>query len=141
MPPSPEPEEFELPTQSLRGRAAGTIERICVTTARWSVPLILPIGGSFIVYLLGGYGAISLGIWSPSYEFLSLTEDIYFAWFGFLSGTVICMGTGSLIGLAFLREGEQGRSNQISILFAFVGFGFGAGVLRMTYMTVLSTLF
>jgi len=47
---------------------------------------------------------MALGVWTPSYEFLSLTGDIYFAWLGFLSGLVICFGTGSLIGLAFLTE-------------------------------------
>ncbi len=137
---STEPDEFDGPTQTLRGRAAETIERVCVITARWSLPLILPVGCLFCVYLIGGYVAVSFGLWSPSYAFLSLSEDVYFAWLGFLSGTVICLGTGSLIGLAFLTEGDSRIHNELSILFSFIGFGFGAGLLRMTYPTVLSSL-
>ncbi|ELZ68588.1 hypothetical protein C457_11306 [Haloferax prahovense DSM 18310] len=94
----------------------------------------------FFAYLIGGYTLMVLGVWTPSYEFLSLTGDIYFAWLGFLSGLVICFGTGSLIGLAFLTEGEGRIHNEVSILASFIGFGFGAGVIRMTYSTVLTTL-
>lgn len=140
MGPPTDPDGFDSPAQTLRERAAETIERVCVITARWSVPLFLPVGCLFCVYLIGGYVAVSMGIWSPSYAFLSLPEDVYFAWLGFLSGSVICMGTGSLIGLAFLTEGEGRIHNEISILSSFIGFGFGAGLLRMTYMTVLSSL-
>jgi len=135
-----EPDEFDGPTQTLRGRAAETIERVCVTTAKWSLPLILPVACLFCVYLIGGYVAVSFDLWSPSYAFLSLSEDVYFAWLGFLSGTIICLETGSLIGLAFLTEGEGRIHNELSILFSFIGFGFGAGLLRMTYPTVLSSL-
>lgn len=73
-------------------------------------------------------------------RFLSLSDDIYYAWLGFLSGTTICIGTGSLIGLAFLTEGDGQIHNEISILASFIGFGFGAGLLRITHMTVLTSL-
>ena len=76
----------------------------------------------------------------PQYEFLSLSNDIYFAWLGFISGTTVCTGTGSLIGLVFLGEGGDRIHTELSVLSSFIGFGCGAGVLRMTYMTVLATL-
>jgi len=79
-------------------------------------------------------------LWSPSYEFLSLSDDIYLAWLGFLSGTTICIGTGSLIVLAFLTEGDGQVHNEISILSSFIGFGFETGLLRITHMTVLTSL-
>lgn len=134
-------DEFDQPEPSLSGRIAGTIERVCVVGAHLSIPLFLPVGGLFVVYIVGGYALISMGVWSPSYGFLSLTEDLYFAWLAFLSGGVVCMGTGSLIGLAFLTEGEGRIRNEVSILASFIGFGFGAGVIRMTYATVLSSVF
>jgi len=137
MGPPTEPYHFNAPTPPLCGGAAGTIERVCIVLARWSIPLFLPVGCLFFVYLIGGYIAVSFGVWTPPYEFLSLSEDIYFAWLGFLSGTVVCVGTGSLIGLAFLTEGEGGIHNEISILFSFIGFGFGAGLIRITYLAVL----
>jgi hypothetical protein len=56
-------------------------------------------------------------MWSPSYDFLSLSEDVYSSWLGFLSGTVICLETGSLIGLAFLTEGKGRIHNELSISF------------------------
>lgn len=140
MDPPTEPDDFDVPAQTLRGRVAGVIERICIIIARCSVPLFVPVGCLLFMYAVGGYVAVSLEIWSPSYEFLSLSEDIYFAWLGFLSGTVVCTGTGSLIGLALLAEGEGRIHSEVSVLFSFIAFGFGAGVVRMTYMIVLSSL-
>ena len=140
MGPPPKSDEFELPRKTLRGQAAGTIERLCLTAARWSIPLCIPVACLFLIYVFGGYTAVSVGIWTPGYEFLSPSADVYFAWLGFVFGITVCVGTGSLIGLAFLTEGEGGRHTELSILVSFVGFGFGAGIIRMTYMTVLATL-
>ena len=140
MGPPAKSDEFELSPKTLRGQAARTIERICLTAAKWSIPLFIPVGCLFLLYVFGGYTAVSVGIWTPEYEFLSLSADVYFAWLGFVFGITVCVGTGSLIGLAFLREGEGGTHTELSILFSFVGFGFGAGIIRMTYMTVLATL-
>jgi len=140
MGPPTKSDEFELPPETLRGQAARTIERICLTAATWSLPLFIPVGCIFLIYVVGGYTAVSVGIWTPGYDFLSLSEDIYFAWLGFVFGITICVGTGSLIGLAFLAEGKGGVHTDLSILSSFVGFGFGAGIVRMTYMTVLATL-
>jgi hypothetical protein len=57
-----------------------------------------------------------------------------------VSGTTICIGTGSLIGLAFLTEGKGQIHNEISILASFIGFGFGTGLFRITPVTVLPSL-
>jgi hypothetical protein len=140
MGPPTKSDEFELPTKTLREQTARIIERVCITAARWSIPLFIPFGCLFLIYIVGGYTAVYVGIWTPRYEFLSLSEDVYFAWFGFVFGFTICVGIGSLIGLAFLEEGEGGIHTELSILSSFVGFGFGAGIIRMTYTTVLATL-
>ena len=140
MGPPTKSDEFEPPAETLRGQAAKSIERICIIVARWSVPLFIPAGCLFLLYVVGGYTAVSVGIWTPRYEFLSLSKDVYFAWLGFVLGITVCIGTGSLIGLAFLREGKGGIHTDRSILFSFAGFGFGAGIIRMTYTTVLATL-
>jgi hypothetical protein len=140
MGPPTKSDEFELPSRTLGGQAARIIERVCITAARWSIPLFIPVGCLLVLYVIGGYTAVSVGIWTPGYEFLSLSEDVYFAWLGFVFGITICVGTGSLIGLAFLNEGEGGSHTDISILSSFVGFGFGAGIIRMTSMTVIATL-
>jgi len=140
MEPPNESDEFELPTETRRGRATRAIEGVCTTAARWSSPLFVPVGCLFALYVVGGYTAVSIGMWTPEYTFLSPSEDVYLAWLGFGSGITICAGTGSLIGLAFLEEGEGGMHTELSILSAFVGFGFGAGIVRMTYPTVLATL-
>jgi len=94
----------------------------------------------FLIHVFGRYTAVFVGIWTPGHEFLSLSEGFYFALLGFVFGITICVGTGSLIGLTFLREGEGGTRTELSVLFSFVGFGFGAGIIRMIYMTVLTTL-
>ena len=140
MKPSAESTDPEIPQESLHARVAGAIEQACRTTARWTVPLLLPVGSLFFAYLVGGYVAIALGVWTPAYEFLAVSEDAYFAWLGFLVGLVSCCGTGSLIGIAYLAGGEGRMHDEVSILSAFVGFGFGAGLLRMTYATVLTSV-
>jgi len=140
MGPLTESDEFESPPQTLCGQAARTTERVCLTAARWSIPLFMPVGCLFLIYVSGGHTAVSVGIWTPRYEFLSLSEDVYFAWLGFVFGITIRVGTGPLTGLAFLGEGEGGTHAELSILFWFVGFGSGAGIIRMTHTTVLATL-
>ena len=70
------------------------------------------------------------------YAFLSLPESVYFGYLGCLSGTVVRLGTRSLSGLVFLTEGKERIHNELSVLFSFIRFGFGAGLLRMTYVAV-----
>jgi hypothetical protein len=91
MVPPPESDEFDTPTTSLRGRAAGTIERVCMIIARWSILPFLCVGCLFFVYLIGGSIAVVRGGGPPSYEFLSFPEDVYFAWLSFLFGAVVCI--------------------------------------------------
>lgn len=140
MAPPDRSETFSRPNRSMSARIAGFIERTCVTTARWSIPMIVVAGGICLVYTVAGSLLIALGLWTPSFPFLSPTDDIYFAWLGFCSGAIVCLGTGSLIGLAFLTNGEGPVHNYVSILSSFIGFGFGAGVMRMTYLTVITSL-
>jgi len=140
MKPPSESTEPDIPQESLRARVAGAIERTCKTTARWSIPLLVPVGFLFCVYLVGGYVAISLGVWTPPYEFLSVSEDSYFAWLTFLVGLISCCWTGSLIGIAYLTSGEGRIYDELLILASFAGFGFGAGLLRMTYAAVLASV-
>jgi hypothetical protein len=102
--------------------------------------LLVPVGSLFCVYLVGGYVAISLGVWTPPYEFLAVSEDSYFAWLSFLVGLISCCWTGSLIGIAYLTSGEGRIYDELLILASFAGFGFGAGLLRMTYATVLASV-
>lgn len=133
-------DEFNSPQSSISTLLAGLLERAFVSGARLSVPLILVAITVFFTYVIGGFVLLSLGYWSPSYPFLSPSQDIYFAWLAFLTGEVVCLGTGSLIGLAFLSDGRGPIHNQVSILASFVGFGFGAGAMQMTYPTILSTI-
>ena len=110
-----ESDEFESPPRTLRGQAARTTERVCLTAARWSIPLFMPVGCLFLIHVSGGCTAVSVGIWTPGYELLSLSEDVYFAWLGFVFGITVCTGTGFPAGLAFLGEG--GTHAELSILF------------------------
>lgn len=141
MAPSSRSGEFDPPEDTVSARVATLIERMCVGGVWLSRPIVLIIVTVFLAYAIGGFFLIELRLWTPSYPFLSLTDDVYFAWLAFLSGCGICIGTGSLIGIAFLEDGEGPVHNEISILASFIGFGFGAGVIRMTYPIVLATVF
>ncbi len=87
-------------------------------------------------YVVAGTFATIAGIWSPEYPFLALTADPYFAVLGFLAGLNICIGTGALIVL-YMMFGIETTRGEISTLAAFIGFGFGAGVICMTLPMVL----
>jgi hypothetical protein len=65
---------------------------------------------------------------------------VYLAWLGFGSGFSVCVGTGSLVGLALLEEDQGEMHTELSSLPAFVGFGFCAGIVLITYTTVLAIL-
>ena len=73
-------------------------------------------GCLFLLHIAGGYTAVSVG---------------------FEADISICVGTDRT---CVLEEGEGGMHTELSILSAFVGFGFGAGIVRMTDTTVLATL-
>lgn len=140
MTPQSRSDDVDVPQRSLGARIAGFVERTCVLGVVVSRPLIIVTVGMLSLYFVGGFILIQLGLWTPPYPFLSLTDDVYFAWFAFLTGCTACVGTGSMIGIAFLENGEGPVHNEVSILASFIGFGFGAGVVRMTYAVVLASL-
>jgi len=140
MSPPSSSDEFTSPKRSASARVAEFIERVCLIGIQLSIPMTIVVMSGFFLYLIGGFVLLQLGFWSPSYPFLSITEDVYFAWLGFLTGGTICLGTGCLIGLALLTDGEGEIHNDVSILASFIGFGFGAGVMRMTYEVVLASV-
>lgn len=138
-PPTPS-DEFEPPKHSVSARIVEILERVCATGVRISIPILLITMSCFFGYLFVGSVLVYLGLWSPSYPFLSLTGDIYCAWLGFLAGGAFCLGTGSFIVLLIINE-EDSIYNAIALLASFVAFGCGAGVMRLTFETVLATLF
>lgn len=81
---------------------------------------------------------ISFGNWSPQFTFLALESDPYFNILSMLTGFIVCLVTGNLILLDFM-DGET-TDQSISTLVAFIGFGFGAGIIRMTYLTTFQLL-
>lgn len=115
------------------------LERACVLGARVAISGMVVTGGVFLLYIVLGTFTTTTGIWTPSYPFLSHTADPYFAVLGFLAGLDVCVGTGTIIILHMMHGVETTRS-QIATLAAFIGFGFGAGVIRMTLPTVLQFL-
>lgn len=96
------------------------------------------VGGVFVAYLIFGSILIFVGEWSPPFPFLAVGSDPYFTVLSTLTGCIVCLVTGSLILLAFIDEKNAAQS--ISTLIAFIGFGFGAGVIRMTYLTTFRLL-
>jgi len=115
MEPPIESDEFEFPTETRRGQAARVNEGGPTTAARWSIPLFVP------------------DVCSCS----TSQADILRSPSEFEADISICVGTDRT---RVLEEGEGGMHTELSILSAFVGFGFGAGIVRMMYRTVLTTL-
>jgi hypothetical protein len=115
MEPPIESDEFEFPTETRRGQAARVNEGGPTTAARWSIPLFVP------------------DVCSCS----TSRADILRSPSEFEADISICVGTDRT---CVLEEGEGGMHTELSILSAFVGFGFGAGIVRMIYTTVLTTV-
>lgn len=92
--------------------------------------------GMLFLYIFAGMLAMNTGIWVSRYPFLSLTADPYFVMLSFLVGFDVCLGTGAIIML-YTMLGIDTTRDQISTLAAFIGFGFGAGVIRITLPTIL----
>lgn len=124
------------PERSLSSRIATWLERGCTLGVRLSLALLFVLVGIFLLYVVGGLLFITVGLWNPQYQFLSFTSDLYFTTLGLTFGFTICIETSSLIVLHLLN-GVDGVRNQISLLAAFVGFGLGAALVRITALTVL----
>lgn len=118
---------------SLVARVATWLETTCRVAVQLAIPelVILVVGG--LTYAIGGWLALLSGLYSPSYPFLALNADPVFNLFGTVIGLVICQGTGTIIVLALMESLElEKRRNQIALLWAFFGFGSGAGLIRLT---------
>lgn len=126
------------PQPTLGTRAITVLEKGAVTVFRFVTPIMYLVGGLLVGYLVFGYILISVEGWSPPFTFLALGSDSYFNVLSTLTGFIVCLVTGSLILLAF--RDEENADQSISTLVAFIGFGFGAGVIRMTYLTTLQLL-
>lgn len=132
-------DDFDAPSHSLSTQVATWIEQVCLLSTRVALPGIVVIGGAFLFYVVAGALATITGMWTPQFPFLSLTADPYFAILGFLAGLTVCVKTGAIITLYLMRGVETTRS-QIATLAAFIGFGFGASVIRITLPTVVRLL-
>jgi hypothetical protein len=136
---SPPSSASEPPKPSFQTRVVTLIEWLCFTALSISQVLLLPCIGLFFTYTILGSVGTSLGIWTPSYLFLSLESDPYFNVFGTMVGLVICDAAGSMILLRYMR-GVNNTKEEISTLAAFASFGFGAAIVRFTCMTTIEVL-
>lgn len=135
----PSDNDFEAPKSSLSVQVATWLEYACFLSARVAIPGMVVIGGVFFLYIAIGALTMTVGSWTPPYPFLSLTADPYFAILAFLAGLNVCVGMGAIIILYMMRGIETTR-NQVATLAAFIGFGFGASVVRITLPTVLQLI-
>ena len=124
------------PERSLSSRIVTWLECSCTLGVRLSLPILFVLVGSLLLYVVGGVFVTTVGIWNPQYQFLSLTSDRYFTTLGLASGATVCVETALLI-IVHILNGVEGTRNQISLLAAFVGFGLGAAVVRITGQAVL----
>lgn len=88
-------------------------------------------GLAFILYIVGGFLSIRIGLLHLSYSFLSLETDPLLNLLAASVGLSVCVGTSALLFLNNLN-GQDNTSHDLVILCSFIGFGFGAGVLRIT---------
>ncbi len=89
------------------------------------------LGLAFIFYIVGGFLGIRLGVVHLPYSFLSLQTDPVFNLLAASIGILVCVGASALLFLTYLND-YINPGNDIVILCSCIGFGFGAGVLRIT---------
>jgi hypothetical protein len=85
---------------------------------------------SFGGYLLIGYSLHLIGVYTPTFAVLSLS-DPFFILLGCCTGVVICTMSGSLLVLTLLA-GVKDANAEFVILMSLIGFGFGAATVRVT---------
>lgn len=139
MIPPPLDNDFEAPNRSLSARVATWLERACFLSARVAIPGMVITGGMFLLYVIVETLTTITGFWTPPYPFLSPIADPYFAILSFLVGLNVCVGTGAII-IFYMMHGVETTRSQIATLAAFIGFGFGASVVRIMLPTVLQLI-
>ena len=92
---------------------------------RASRPMLLLVVVLFVGYSGGGLLLVWMGIWDPSYPFLSATRDAYLLVMTFLGGLAVCTYTTSVISLHIVNGISNGR-DAVSTMLAFVGLGLGS---------------
>ena len=93
---------------------------------------------SFVGYLLVGYGLHLIGVYTPTFTVLSLS-DPFFILLGCCTGVVICMMSGSLLLLTLLTSVKDANAEFV-ILMSLIGFGFGAATVRVTISAITAYL-
>lgn len=96
-------------------------------------------GTLFLLYVILGIAGAVLGWFDPPYTFLSLESDPLFNIGGTLAGISIVQSSGSLLLYYFLVGVEDSKS-ELAMLFAFVCFGFGGALLRVTFPRTLQII-
>lgn len=124
-------------THTRRARIAHWIDRGCRAVFRLSFDGVLLSCIGFFLYVGIGLSGRYTGIWTPDYPVLLLTSDPYFAGLAFACGCFLCGSTGSFVVIttSFRRD-----ENAFSILWALIGFGFGASVVRWTAPVVVRSV-
>ena len=84
----------------------------------------------FLGYLTCGYVALTRGMFSPVYRFVSMRDPFFLA-ISLTIGLFLAVSTGSLVSLALLTEGDS-VNNAFVIIIGMAGFGLSLGIIRMT---------
>lgn len=125
--------------QSNAVRLLALVERGCAVIAQFATISVVVLSGILFLYSVGGFFTIALGVFDPRYPFLSLNEDPLFISLVFTIALTICLATSAVI-LSTLLAGVDDLDAEIAIIAAFVGLGFGAGVMRITLPDMIDIL-
>lgn len=107
-------------------------ERTLRRTFRLGAVGITVFSGLFFLYLLGGEAMVSLSTVHLMYHFLSVRSDFAFDLLASLVALFVCLLSLSIICLTALGSSVSTYRDEVSLLAAFTGLGFGMGVLNTT---------
>jgi hypothetical protein len=107
-------------------------ERTLQRTIRLGLNGIAVFTGLFFLYLFGGMTMASLSTVHLMYHFLSVRSDFLFDLLASLVALFVCLFSLSIICAAALGSSVLTYRDDISILAAFTGLGFGMSVLNTT---------
>ena len=116
------------------------LEETAHVSLHLAVKVVLPVSFLFGIYVVGGLLGTTMELFSFPYPFLSLEADPLFDVLAASIGILICIATSSLLFLtALVGSNNFNVSQEIVILFSFIGLGFGASIIRFAALTAINT--
>lgn len=113
------------------------LERAAKASLRFAFDGLLLLVPALALYIVGGFLGMKTGFLHLPYVFLSLQDDPLFNLLVASLGVLLCVLNGTVFFLTAFA-GYDNDYREIVIFASCIGFGFGAGVVRISFRQVVA---